>query len=129
MGGLVAGVDVGGTFTDLCICDPATGAVRLAKVPTSMPNQADGVLAAFAAAPSTAASNLDLDAGQYDVLTPREIQVLTLIEQRYSDREIAQTLVISPFTVRAHVNSIYSKLDIHDRRGVAAKARALGLLK
>ncbi|MCL4187660.1 MAG: hydantoinase/oxoprolinase family protein [Rhodobacteraceae bacterium] len=50
MGGLVAGVDVGGTFTDLCICDPATGAVRLAKVPTSMPNQADGVLAAFAAA-------------------------------------------------------------------------------
>lgn len=86
------------------------------------------LLAAFAAAPSTAASNLDLDAGQYDVLTPREIQVLTLIEQRYSDREIAQTLVISPFTVRAHVNSIYSKLDIHDRRGVAAKARALGLL-
>lgn len=50
MGGLVAGVDVGGTFTDLCLYDPATGAVRLAKVPTSLPNQAEGVLAAFAVA-------------------------------------------------------------------------------
>ncbi len=47
---LVAGVDVGGTFTDLVAVDPATGAVRLAKVPTSLPNQAPGVLAAFDAA-------------------------------------------------------------------------------
>ncbi len=50
MVGLVAGVDVGGTFTDLMILDPATGDVRLAKVPTTLPNQADGVLAAFDAA-------------------------------------------------------------------------------
>lgn len=48
--GLVAGVDVGGTFTDLVILDPASGAVRLAKVPTTLPNQAGGVLAAFDAA-------------------------------------------------------------------------------
>lgn len=50
MTGLVAGVDVGGTFTDLVIFDPATGAVRLAKVPTTLPNQAGGVLDAFAEA-------------------------------------------------------------------------------
>ncbi len=50
MTGLVAGVDVGGTFTDLVIFDPATGAVRLAKVPTTLPDQAAGVLAAFEAA-------------------------------------------------------------------------------
>ena len=50
MQGLVAGVDVGGTFTDLMILDPASGAVRLAKVPTTLPNQAGGVLAAFEAA-------------------------------------------------------------------------------
>ena len=47
MQGLVAGVDVGGTFTDLVILDPQNGAVRVAKVPTTLPNQADGVLAAF----------------------------------------------------------------------------------
>ena len=50
MTGLVAGVDVGGTFTDIVIFDPASGAVRLAKVPTTLPNQAGGVLDAFDAA-------------------------------------------------------------------------------
>ncbi len=50
MTGRVAGVDVGGTFTDLVIFDPATGAVRLAKVPTTLPNQSGGVLTAFAEA-------------------------------------------------------------------------------
>lgn len=57
--GLVAGVDVGGTFTDLVVFDPASGAVRLAKVPTTLPNQSGGVLAAFAAAGTDLAS-LDL---------------------------------------------------------------------
>lgn len=47
MTGQVAGVDVGGTFTDLVIFDPATGAVRMAKVPTTLPNQSGGVLDAF----------------------------------------------------------------------------------
>ena len=45
----VAGIDVGGTFTDLLLQD-ADGSVRLAKVPTTAPNQADGVLAAIEAA-------------------------------------------------------------------------------
>ncbi len=47
---LVVGVDVGGTFTDLVLFDEATGAVRVAKVPTTVGNQADGVLAALAEA-------------------------------------------------------------------------------
>ncbi len=59
MAGLVAGVDVGGTFTDLVIFDPATGAVKLAKVPTTLPNQAGGVLAAFDAA-GVGLADLDL---------------------------------------------------------------------
>lgn len=54
MAGLVAGVDVGGTFTDLAIFDPASGAVRLAKVATTLDpatgGQALGVLNAFAQA-------------------------------------------------------------------------------
>ena len=58
MTGLVAGVDVGGTFTDLVILNPATGAVRLAKVPTTLPDQSGGVLAAFEAA---AADLSDMD--------------------------------------------------------------------
>lgn len=46
----VAGIDVGGTFTDLVLFDAARGTVRLAKVPTTLPNQAEGVLNALDAA-------------------------------------------------------------------------------
>ncbi len=48
-GGIV-GVDVGGTFTDLVMLDPHTGAMRLAKTQTTLDNQAYGVLAALEAA-------------------------------------------------------------------------------
>jgi N-methylhydantoinase A len=43
----IAGIDVGGTFTDLILVDDATATVRLAKVPTTVDNQAFGVLAAL----------------------------------------------------------------------------------
>ena len=46
----IAGIDVGGTFTDLIVVDDATGEVRIAKVPTTVDNQAFGVLAALDAA-------------------------------------------------------------------------------
>lgn len=44
----IVGVDVGGTFTDLILIDEGAGELRLAKVPTTPENQADGVLAALA---------------------------------------------------------------------------------
>jgi N-methylhydantoinase A len=56
--GRVAGVDVGGTFTDLVLLD-GTGAVHLAKVPSTTDNQARGVMAAFAEARADLAA-LDL---------------------------------------------------------------------
>jgi N-methylhydantoinase A len=43
----VIGCDVGGTFTDLVYLDEATGALRLAKVPTTVDNQARGVIEAI----------------------------------------------------------------------------------
>ena len=42
------GIDVGGTFTDLILLDRESGAIRVAKVPTTTDNQADGVFAALA---------------------------------------------------------------------------------
>ncbi|WP_395708306.1 hydantoinase/oxoprolinase family protein [Reyranella sp.] len=47
---LTVGIDVGGTFTDLLAIDPATNQVLLAKVPTTVDNQAIGFMAALAAA-------------------------------------------------------------------------------
>lgn len=57
----VAGIDVGGTFTDLLLteADQSGVRVRLAKVPTTVRNQAEGVLAAIAAA-EVAPADLDL---------------------------------------------------------------------
>ncbi len=57
----VAGIDIGGTFTDLILCERggATPRVLFAKVPTTLPNQADGVLSAVVAAGITPAK-LDL---------------------------------------------------------------------
>jgi len=47
---MVAGIDVGGTFTDLVLFDAANGSVRLAKTPTTLENQAFGVINALDAA-------------------------------------------------------------------------------
>lgn len=47
MGETLAGIDVGGTFTDLVLLDTAAGTVRVAKTATTPANQAEGVLAAL----------------------------------------------------------------------------------
>ena len=47
---LTVGIDVGGTFTDLLAIDAVSGEVKLAKVPTTVDNQAIGFMAALAAA-------------------------------------------------------------------------------
>jgi LuxR family maltose regulon positive regulatory protein len=61
-------------------------------------------------------------------LTDRELDVLALLAQRLSDKEIAQRLVISPHTVKTHTKSIFAKLNVNNRRQAAARARELGLL-
>ena len=48
--GQLVGVDVGGTFTDLVMLDQTTGAVELAKVPSTLDNQSGGVMNAITAA-------------------------------------------------------------------------------
>ncbi|TYR33968.1 hydantoinase/oxoprolinase family protein [Mesorhizobium microcysteis] len=47
--GIVAGIDVGGTFTDLLLLEPDSGRVRVGKVPTTVHNQAFGVVSALEA--------------------------------------------------------------------------------
>ncbi len=53
-------------------------------------------------------------------LTNRKIDVLALLAQRMSDKEIAERLVLSPETVKKHTASIYRKLGVH---GAAARFR------
>jgi NarL family two-component system response regulator LiaR len=62
-----------------------------------------------------------------DDLTPRELEVLALIAQGQSNREIARTLSISEKTVKTHVGNILSKLQLSDRTQAAIYAYKHGL--
>jgi two-component system nitrate/nitrite response regulator NarL len=59
-------------------------------------------------------------------LTPREREVSWLVARGASNREIAETLLISENTVKTHVGHILEKLGIHSRRQVATYVRHLG---
>jgi PAS domain S-box-containing protein len=61
-------------------------------------------------------------------LTPREQEVLQLAAEGRSTRDIAAVLVLSPGTVKTHLQHIYDKLDARDRVAAVATALRLGLI-
>jgi DNA-binding CsgD family transcriptional regulator len=60
-------------------------------------------------------------------LTPRELEVLRLLVEGRSNRQIAEELFISGKTVSVHVTNLLSKLGVHSRLEAAALARRFGL--
>jgi DNA-binding CsgD family transcriptional regulator len=63
-----------------------------------------------------------------EVLTPRQTAIIALIEEGYSNKEIARQLKIAPETVKTHVKSIFIKLGVERRAQAVSRARALGLV-
>jgi len=61
-------------------------------------------------------------------LSSRELEVLRLVAQGASNKEIADTLVIAEGTVKNHLTNILAKLDARDRMQAVLKARELGLI-
>ncbi len=61
-------------------------------------------------------------------LTPREIEVLQLLAQGQTNREIADKLTLSVSTVKIHVEHILDKLSVSDRTQAAVRAVELGLI-
>jgi len=63
-----------------------------------------------------------------EAFTTRELEVLELLGERLTNKEIAAQLVISIGTVKGHTVRIYNKLDVKGRRQAVEKATALGIL-
>ena len=66
---------------------------------------------------------------QLERLTPREKEVLRLMAEGTSSREIASQLGISYTTVRSHIRSLGSKLGVHSKLEAVVKARELELVE
>jgi DNA-binding NarL/FixJ family response regulator len=66
---------------------------------------------------------------ELDSLTDRERQVLDLLAQGMTNKEIAEALVITTNTVKRHLKAIFEKLEIHTRSAAAAKAISAGALE
>jgi LuxR family maltose regulon positive regulatory protein len=89
------------------------------------PNYIHKLLAAF---PSQTTSINDTELQLIDPLSDRELELLGLIANGMSNREVAEELVLTVGTVKWHLSNIYSKLDVSSRTQAVARARELQLL-
>jgi DNA-binding NarL/FixJ family response regulator len=67
--------------------------------------------------------------GEQFGLTPREMDVLRLLGKGYRNREIAESLGLSPTTVKSHVARIFKRLEVSDRTDAVVTAFRLGIIE
>ena len=78
--------------------------------------------------PATVHNGAPRQNGLVEALSPREIEVLQLVDAGMANQDIAARLSIAPSTVKTHINNIYGKLGVETRVQAINRARALGLL-
>jgi DNA-binding NarL/FixJ family response regulator len=66
---------------------------------------------------------------QFDILTPRESEIVKLVAEGYSSKEIAELLVISLKTVERHRSNVLEKLEMRDRVELTRYAIRRGLIE
>jgi len=63
-----------------------------------------------------------------DPLSGRELEVLRLLAEGLSNKEIANRLIVAPGTIKQHLKNICRKLDVHGRMQAVRRGRELNLL-
>jgi DNA-binding NarL/FixJ family response regulator len=86
------------------------------------------ILASGAASEEKESAGGEDEDERIESLTPREIEVLTLLSQGQTNPEIAQQLTVSRGTVKIHVQHIISKLGVSDRTQAAVRAIEAGVI-
>lgn len=86
------------------------------------------LLQAFGPLPSDTEAASELPGGALEPLTRKEIRVLQLLVEGYSNSAMAEKLYVSDSTVRTHLRNINMKLGAHSRTQAVAIARRLGLI-
>ena len=62
-------------------------------------------------------------------LTPREREILRLLAEGYSNKEIAERLIVSPSTIHSHRTNLMRKLNLSSRHDLIRYARERGLIR
>ncbi|SCK31150.1 LuxR family transcriptional regulator, maltose regulon positive regulatory protein [Variovorax sp. HW608] len=83
-------------------------------------------LRTFASAPTAMAP--DRGVGRADEPTPREIELLDLLDQGLNNEQVAGRLHLSVATVKWHLHKLYAKLGVRSRSAALARARSLKLI-
>ena len=102
--------------------------LRQARIVVTMPKYIDSLLAAYNKPVKDQPVKIATAFSLVEPISDREMDVLKCLAQGYTDKKIAETLVIARETVHKHLKNIYGKLDVHSRTEAIARARELDLL-
>jgi LuxR family maltose regulon positive regulatory protein len=98
-----------------------------AALPAGLPPEAANLVSSESPAPPIPSPSPGFST-LVEPLTPRELEVLALLREPLSIKQIAQKLYISHATARRHTINIYAKLGVNRRWNAVAKAEELNLL-
>ena len=102
--------------------------LQQARLAGMMPDYIEMLLAVLKRSAKDQRIESTATSGLVEPLSEREMDVLKLLAQGYTDKRIAESLVIARETVHKHLKNIYGKLDVHSRTEAIVRARELSLL-
>jgi LuxR family maltose regulon positive regulatory protein len=119
---------IGGLTRVLADAHPRAAALLAGLVDTTATASAPGAgqpAMSVAALPAATTARSSASSG---MLTPKEAEILRLLDANRSNKEIARSMEVSDETVKWHLKNLYSKLDAGTRRHAVDRARLLGLI-